>query len=102
MGGMAYLAVNSGMLLLSTRSATDVAQQADARLEVFWILAFLAGFSDKFYEGVIDLLVGKALGGTDPEAEAADELSVDSEEAPKLSTDAGTATASSSTNNTVA
>jgi|GEM_PF-6564217 len=50
MGAMAYLALEAGLLLMS-------GEQPAVKPEVALIGAFIAGFSDKFYLGVIDLLV---------------------------------------------
>jgi len=60
MGAMAYLALSSGLMLLSTQP-----EQVVIRQEVFWIVAFLAGFSDRFYMGTINLLVDKTIGNND-------------------------------------
>lgn len=69
MGGLAYLAIVSGLALLNTGNIADPATVTDDKLpqnlNVFWVLAFLAGFSDKFYVGFIKLLVGRTLGAPD-------------------------------------
>jgi hypothetical protein len=70
MGAVVYLALISGLVLISTSggSPADPAVSAEGaltssgvRMEAFWIIAFLAGFSDKFYLGVIDLLVARTV-----------------------------------------
>jgi hypothetical protein len=70
MGAVVYLALISGLVLISTSGGTpaDPAVSAEGaitssgvRMEAFWIIAFLAGFSDKFYLGVIDLLVARTV-----------------------------------------
>lgn len=58
MGAVVYLALVSGLILVSTNDPADVAGE---RMKVFWIISFLAGFSDKFYLGVIDLLVARTV-----------------------------------------
>jgi hypothetical protein len=65
MGAVVYLALISGMILV-TQNGGGAAVAAGAnppaiRMESFWIIAFLAGFSDKFYLGVIDLLVARTV-----------------------------------------
>lgn len=65
MGGVVYVALNSGLVLLTTSSAAQTTATAAANSTIninsFWIVAFLAGFSDKFYLGVIDLLVARTV-----------------------------------------
>jgi hypothetical protein len=58
MGAVVYLALFSGLILVS---ASGPAGGDDMRREAFCIIAFLAGFSDKFYLGVIDLLVARTV-----------------------------------------
>lgn len=66
MGAVVYLALFSGLVLLvskggfSTGTGANVAESA-GQSEVVWIIAFLAGFSDKVYLGVIDLLVARTV-----------------------------------------
>ncbi len=57
MGAVVYLALISGMILVSEDSSGAV----ERRMAAFWIISFLAGFSDKFYLGVIDLLVARTV-----------------------------------------
>lgn len=56
MGSLAYLAIVSGTLVVSnissTGSGTDV-----VRSEIIWIAAFLGGFSDRFFENTVSILV---------------------------------------------
>ncbi|MDT7806643.1 MAG: hypothetical protein QOJ70_456 [Acidobacteriota bacterium] len=71
MGAVVYLALISGMVLVSTNGAgaasgtpvspDGIVPAPGIRMEAFWIIAFLAGFSDKFYLGVIDLLVARTV-----------------------------------------
>jgi hypothetical protein len=69
MGGLAYLAIVSGLTLLNTGNIPNSVAVTDDKLpqnlNVFWVIAFLAGFSDKFYVGFIKLLVGRTLGAPD-------------------------------------
>ena len=66
MGGVAYLGLVAGLVLLNTGSTSGAAgvntSTPPGRLEVYWIIAFLAGFSDKFYLRIINLLVEKTVG----------------------------------------
>lgn len=65
MGGVVYIALTSGLVLLMVSSGGSPAGATAAapaiHKEAFWIVAFLAGFSDKFYLGVIDLLVARTV-----------------------------------------
>lgn len=65
MGGVVYIALNSGLVLLTASGAAQTTASAAAsstiNINSFWIVAFLAGFSDKFYLGVIDLLVARTV-----------------------------------------
>jgi hypothetical protein len=60
MSAVSYLALKLGILILNQAPPTPAANAAD--LYVYWAIAFLAGFSDKFYLRIIDLLVGKTVG----------------------------------------
>jgi hypothetical protein len=63
MAGLSYLTLVSGFVLLGAAPAgsESIAAGPVGRIEIYWIFAFLAGFSDKFYLGIIDLLVAKTL-----------------------------------------
>lgn len=64
MGGVVYIALKSGLVLLTTAGGTQTQNSSaipDTNNAAFWIIAFLAGFSDKFYLGVIDLLVARTV-----------------------------------------
>jgi hypothetical protein len=72
MGGLAYLAIATGLLLLNRTtdaSALLATNQTPGRMEAYWIFAFLAGFSDKFYRRIINLLVDKTIGEDEPDKE---------------------------------
>lgn len=60
MGAVVYLALFSGLTFMNLTLTTSDAQQL-GKTEVYWIIAFLAGFSDKFYIGIIKLLVDRTL-----------------------------------------
>lgn len=77
MGAVVYLALISGLVLISTSggapadpavSAEGAITSPGVRMEAFWIIAFLAGFSDKFYLGVIDLLVARTVSTKEPDS----------------------------------
>jgi hypothetical protein len=55
MGSISYLGILSGLLILS---ATD-GKAGSVRDEVVWLLAFLGGFSDRFFESVISALLAR-------------------------------------------
>jgi hypothetical protein len=63
MGAVVYLAIRSGLILLGADISAPAPNGAGqgARIEVYSVIAFLAGFSDKFYLGVIDLLVAQTV-----------------------------------------
>jgi hypothetical protein len=67
MGAVVYLAMKAGLFLLTATPQSDTGPAAPAsQLGVYWLIAFIAGFSDKFYIKIINLLVERAVG---PEAE---------------------------------
>jgi hypothetical protein len=57
MGAMAYLALRAGFVLIggSTTDSTGF-PSSGLRVEIGVIIAFLGGFSDRFYEGLVDRL----------------------------------------------
>ncbi|HRJ76761.1 MAG TPA: hypothetical protein PLX90_12240 [Anaerolineales bacterium] len=57
MGALAYLAILSGLFIFGT--AAGVETTGDARPQLLWMVAFLGGFSDKFFESIINAIVGK-------------------------------------------
>lgn len=57
MGAVVYLALNTGLILFGANPPPA----QTAHKEVYWIVSFLAGFSDKFYLGVINLLVERTI-----------------------------------------
>jgi hypothetical protein len=59
MGAVSYLAVASGMLIFTSR---ELGNMVEINKTGLWIVAFLAGFSDKFYIGIINLLVHRTVG----------------------------------------
>jgi hypothetical protein len=72
MGILAYLALVAGLFIFGSapsETAPDT-QPSLGTLAQFWIVAFLAGFSDKFYEKVIEWLVGKFGAGSENESES--------------------------------
>jgi hypothetical protein len=54
MGMIAYLAFVSGLTLVTRGQLPNEAQSSP---EFYWLVAFLAGFSDKFYIQIINLFV---------------------------------------------
>jgi hypothetical protein len=64
MSAVAYLAVTSGLILLGAKSSSSLANELDASnnaTRFTAIVCFLAGFSDRVYLGIINLLVSKTL-----------------------------------------
>jgi hypothetical protein len=60
MGAVAYVGVLSGLILLNAaNNAVPAPGPSEPVGRAYCIVAFLAGFSDKFYMGVINLLVSK-------------------------------------------
>jgi len=62
MGCLGYLTIVSGLVVFGSTSSS-FEQRDTSSLYVFWIVAFLAGFSDKFFESIIALLAGKLTAG---------------------------------------
>ncbi len=59
MAAVAYVALFAGVFVLEG-AATGMETAAGVRRpELFYVIAFLAGFSDKFYEGIIELLTSR-------------------------------------------
>ncbi len=59
MAAVAYVALFAGVFVLEG-AATGMETAAGVRRpELFYVVAFLAGFSDKFYEGIIELLTSR-------------------------------------------
>jgi hypothetical protein len=52
-----YLAIMSGLMVFGVAAGTGL--NTPARPQLFWIVAFLAGFSDKFFAAVIDIVIGR-------------------------------------------
>lgn len=69
MAAVAYVALFAGVFVLEG-AATGMETAAGVRRpELFYVIAFLAGFSDKFYEGIIELLTSRV---ASPKTETAD------------------------------
>ena len=61
MGALMYLAVLAGYIVIGTSSG-QLPPLDTTHPEIFWIVAFLGGFSDKFFEAIIENLVGRFSG----------------------------------------
>lgn len=70
MGALSFLAVEAGLILLGT-SPTESPQTTGINY-VYLVIAFVAGFSDKFYLKVIDVLVGRIIPGDTSETDSFD------------------------------
>jgi hypothetical protein len=69
MSAIAFLAVQSGLILLGAQSASTLGSVQSSEVNVITnsariaaIICFLAGFSDRVYLGIINLLVDRAFG----------------------------------------
>lgn len=58
MGALAYLTILSGLFVFSGATGVN-ADIALAKPQLIWLLAFLGGFSDKFFETIIAGLIGR-------------------------------------------
>ncbi|MEM7342993.1 MAG: hypothetical protein AAF485_02010 [Chloroflexota bacterium] len=58
MGAVGYLAIVSGLLIFGTAVGADENFDS-ARPQLLWLLAFLGGFSDRFFEVIIDAVVSR-------------------------------------------
>ncbi|MCI5163001.1 MAG: hypothetical protein D3917_13490 [Candidatus Electrothrix sp. AX5] len=61
MGSLMYLSLKSGTIIFGAESSDE------SKMYIYWIVAFLGGFSDKFFESIIDSLTGKITSGNYPE-----------------------------------
>jgi hypothetical protein len=61
MGALSYLVVISGLIVFSVSTGTDI-EGGTARPQLLWGIAFLGGFSDKFFESIINIVVGRLSG----------------------------------------
>jgi hypothetical protein len=59
MGALGYLAIKVGLIVVSSGGPNSPA--TDPRVEIMWIVAFLGGFSDRFFETVIGSLSDRFL-----------------------------------------
>ena len=60
MGSVAYLVFSSGLVLFNAQPTSNDPGNTTLGLAVFYTLAFVAGFSDRFYLSIINLLIEKA------------------------------------------
>lgn len=58
MGALAYVAVVSGLLIFGTATGADANAQ-NAKPQLLWLVAFLGGFSDRFFQTVVDSAMGR-------------------------------------------
>ena len=58
MGSLSYLAIVSGLIIFGAVPEMTPAT-AIGRPQLLWAIAFLGGFSDKFFEAIIRVMVGK-------------------------------------------
>lgn len=65
MGAIAYLVVKAGLLVSGQPGVQLAAGSTPATNEVMWLIAFLAGFSDRFSETTLRSLIGRFGGKSD-------------------------------------
>jgi hypothetical protein len=58
MGALSYLAIISGLFIFGSAVGVNSDPSA-ARPQLLWVVAFLGGFSDKFFEAIINAVVGR-------------------------------------------
>jgi hypothetical protein len=58
MGALSYLAIISGLFIFGSAVGVN-SDPSLARPQLLWMVAFLGGFSDKFFEAIINAVVGK-------------------------------------------
>lgn len=58
MGALVYLAILSGLFIFGGATGSDT-NPASARPQLMWLVAFLGGFSDRFFETVINTVEGR-------------------------------------------
>jgi hypothetical protein len=58
MGSFAYLVILSGLLVFGDGTNNETLSTTP-RPQLLWLVAFLGGFSDKFYQAIIRLVVGR-------------------------------------------
>lgn len=69
MGAAVYVALVAGLFAFGTVGTS--LEPANQRPELFWLVAFLAGFSDKFYIGIINLLVDRVAAPSEDDKDGA-------------------------------
>ncbi len=82
MSAVAYLAVQSGLILLGASQETGITGDTENNVRrISAIVSFLAGFSDNVYQGMINLLVARTFGsgnqGNEAESENQFETTID-------------------------
>ena len=58
MGMVSYISIVAGLFVFGAATQTTLGTP-ETRPQLLWVVAFLAGFSDKFFEGFIRTLVSK-------------------------------------------
>ncbi len=59
MGSLEYLAILSGLIVFGTNQTGTPDSLNNTRPQLLWMLAFLGGFSDRFFESLIKNVMGK-------------------------------------------
>lgn len=58
MGALSYLTIISGLFIFGSAVGVN-SDPSTARPQLLWVVAFLGGFSDKFFEAIISAVVGR-------------------------------------------
>jgi hypothetical protein len=72
MSVIAYLATQAGLIVLGVPSTESTSASEESARRIISITCFLAGFSDRFYLSLIDLLINKAVGNESSNNKQAD------------------------------
>ena len=58
MGTITFLVIKAGLLAITPQSGAALSTPGTAPNELMWLVAFLAGFSDRFSDGLLNTLMG--------------------------------------------
>jgi hypothetical protein len=67
MGSITFLVIKVGLLTFTPGATSETAVASVANKELMWLVAFLAGFSDRFSDSLLKSLIGKFGGETTSE-----------------------------------
>jgi hypothetical protein len=58
MGTITFLVIKAGLLAITPQSGAALSTPGTTPNELMWLVAFLAGFSDRFSDGLLNTLMG--------------------------------------------